>query len=130
MYVSDGLEKSEMLELTRFAISSFVHNHNLGSFFLSKLINFVPHGTKSIVSYADPSAGHYGTIYKAANWKFAGDTKPSYFYVNGEGWKMHKKTLYNQAKAMHMNENEFATKFNYKRVNSPPLKKYKLEIDQ
>lgn len=29
---------------------------------------------KFLVSYADPSAGHSGTIYKAANWRFDGKT--------------------------------------------------------
>ena len=46
------------------------------------------------------------------------------FYINEDGWKLHKKTLYNQARAMHMKETEFAQRFNYKKIYLPPLRKY------
>jgi hypothetical protein len=124
MYTSMGFCKGDVLELTRFVISPFVFNKNLASHFLSKLPKYVPSGTRALISYSDPSAGHLGTIYKAANWKFVGETKPSYFYMNDDGWKMHKKTLYNKARGMHMKEREFALKYGYHKVYTPPIMKF------
>ncbi len=47
---------------------------------------------KMLLSYADPAAGHSGTIYKAANWKFDGMTDeerqtPRCDYVDGNTGK-------------------------------------------
>lgn len=33
-------------------------------------------GVSTLIAYADPAHGHSGTIYKAAGWEFAGETKP------------------------------------------------------
>jgi hypothetical protein len=50
---------------------------NSETWFMARAINFVRsnHPTvKALVSYADPSAGHSGVIYRAANWEQDGRT--------------------------------------------------------
>ena len=50
---------------------------NAESWLISKSVRWVKRCHKDVgllVSYADPSVGHSGTIYKAANWQFDGMT--------------------------------------------------------
>lgn len=50
---------------------------NTETWFLSRCVKIVKRDrpdVKYLVSYADPSVGHIGTIYKAANWKGDGRT--------------------------------------------------------
>lgn len=124
IYKRLGLKKDECLELTRLAVSPFYYNKNLCSKFLSKSltnISKVRPKVKVIVAYSDIMEGHTGGVYKASNWIEDGFTKPSYFYVNNEGWKMHKKTLWNKARGMHVSEREFAKRYEYQKIETPPL---------
>lgn len=50
---------------------------NTETWFIAQTINWIQrnrHDVKILVSYADPSRGHQGVIYKAANWKSDGRT--------------------------------------------------------
>lgn len=50
---------------------------NAESYFIAKCLGYVRKNRKDvsvIVSYADPSAGHSGTIYRASNWRQDGRT--------------------------------------------------------
>jgi len=108
---------SEVLELDRFCIHPAYHKKNFASWFISrcsKLIN--SHTIKCLVSFADSTYGHLGIIYKAANWKEIGKTRPDYYYVNEDGFILHKKTLYNQAVKMGKKEAEYVKEFNYRKL--------------
>jgi len=67
---------------------------NTESFFLSKIIWFIKKNTKfsSVLSYADTSVGHKGTIYAAANFKMIGQTAPSK-HVFWKGKRYHPRSL-------------------------------------
>ena len=60
---------------------------NTESYFLSKIIWFIKKHNKDIdfvLSYADLSVGHKGTIYAASNFKCKGETSPTkHIYWNG-----------------------------------------------
>jgi len=127
VYVS-YCRKDEAMELSRFVIVPFVRNKNLASYFLSRCVKLVPSNIRYLFSFSDPSAGHAGTIYRASNWVFDGYTAPSYFYVNEDGWKLHKKTLYNQARSAHMVESEFVSTYGYRKYKTPPLSKFHLKL--
>ena len=71
---------------------------------------------KKIITYADTTLEHTGTIYKASNFQFDKSCPPDYAYVNKEGYVMKKKTLYNLAGHMHITEAEYAAKFGYEKV--------------
>jgi hypothetical protein len=51
--------------------------HNTESWFIARAVKLVRRTCPKIrylVSYADPSVGHVGTIYKASNWRYDGHT--------------------------------------------------------
>lgn len=110
---------SEVLELDRMCIHPKRHKKNFASWFISKcskmtfdLFNKVT----TLVSFADLTYGHIGSIYKSSNWKQVGIVKPDYYYVNEDGWMMHKKTLYSHAMKMGKKEREYAEEFRYTRI--------------
>lgn len=122
-----SLEYRNVLELTRFVIHPQYQKKNAASKFLSMCIKDIrinKLNIKVLVSFADPMFGHTGTIYKASGWNYDGKTSPSYFYVNGEGYVMHKKTLYNHAVKMALTECEFANKMGYNKKKSPSKHRY------
>jgi hypothetical protein len=48
---------------------------------------------KFLLSYADPSACHVGTIYQATNWTYTGLSEATPFYDLGDGVPIHSRTL-------------------------------------
>jgi len=67
---------------------------NTESFFLSKVIWYTKKNTlfESVLSYADTSVGHKGTIYKAANFQLIGQTSESK-HVFWNGVRYHPRSL-------------------------------------
>ena len=124
---SIGLEANSVLELSRLCVHPNYHKHNLISKFLSMvtelLIKQLPN-IKCLVSFADTSYGHFGGVYKASNWKLSGIVKPDYYYVDKDGWVMHKKTLWNHAKKMCISEFEYAEKYEFIKVWGHEKHKY------
>lgn len=86
-------------ELARLWISDMIPR-NAETWLIGKSVKHVKRkypDVKFLVSYADPSAGHAGTIYKAANWKFDGMTDegrktPRADYVDEKGKKYSRKS--------------------------------------
>jgi GNAT superfamily N-acetyltransferase len=114
-----GLIQSDMRELVRFCIHPDFHKQNFASWFLSKVIDRYKQenpDVKMLVSFADKTHGHFGTVYKAANWLFDGETKPSYHYIDQHNAIIHKKTIYDRAAKEEMSERDYATANNYMRV--------------
>jgi hypothetical protein len=115
---SMNLSPSKVIELDRFCIHPNYQKKNFASWFLSRCSKLLFDEFKSIdviISFADPTFGHTGTIYKASNWKFLKETSVSYFYISPEGYVVHKKTLYEHAQKMKMKEREYAEKFGYEK---------------
>lgn len=98
-------------ELTRFAIRPDYQKKNLASYLLSKAVKLID--ADILLTFADATYGHEGTIYKAAGWIFDGAIEPDYFYVDHFGYVMHKRTLWGHASKMSMTECEFAAKYGY-----------------
>ena len=48
---------------------------------------------KFVVSYADPSQGHIGTIYQASNWLYTGQSQATPLYDIGDGIARHSRSL-------------------------------------
>ena len=117
-------------ELTRFVIHPRFQKKNLASWFLSKASKLGLEKFGKLFTFADPNFNHNGSIYLASNWNYVGDTKSDYWYVNDEGWVMHKKTLWNRAVNMSMKESEFAILFGYNKVWGLPKKKFEIKGDE
>jgi DNA-binding CsgD family transcriptional regulator len=62
---------------------------------------------------------HLGTIYKAANFRMMGSSRPSYNYDG-----IHKKTIYERAKSLGLSEHEYADLFNLNRITESSKTKF------
>lgn len=125
---SIGVQYSELLELTRFCIHPSYRKKNLATWAMSRILRLIaasmPHKL-AIVSYADTTWGHVGTIYKASNWDYHGEVPASYHYVHVDsGKRIHKKTLWDHACKLHKSEPEFANEHGYIRVDGSIKHKY------
>lgn len=100
------------VELSRLCIHPSYHKYNFGSWLLAKVLKTV---TIPVVAFADKTAGHLGTVYKASNFKEHHRVAPDYWYVDADGYVMHKKTLYNRATNCHLTEAAYAKKFHYRK---------------
>jgi len=100
----------EFRELSRCCIHPSYHRKNFASWFISRSLRLV--GGK-VVAYADSTVGHTGAIYKASNFKLHHEVDPDYWYVDGDGFVMHKRTLYGRAVKMGMAESEFVAAYGY-----------------
>lgn len=98
------------VELSRFCIHPSYHKKNFASWFISRAVKRI---NKTVVAYADTTVGHTGGIYRASNFQFSHEVLPDYWYVDHDGYVMHKKTLYNRAVNLKMKESEFAEKYGY-----------------
>lgn len=129
--VASSMERktNEVMELDRFCIHPSFHKKNFASWFLSrcskKLFNDFPL-VLELVSFADPTFGHSGTIYRAANWLFLHDTKPSYHYMNELGIPINKKRVYDLSSKQKMKEADYVLKYNLIKFIEKPKKKYLL----
>lgn len=112
----DNYNKNEVRELSRLCIHPRYQKHNLASWFISRCIKLLPDKYKCVISYCDTTFNHDGATYKACNFKLDKIVKPDFWYVDQNGWAMHKKTLYNQAVNLSITTNEFINRFNYKKV--------------
>jgi hypothetical protein len=81
-----------VLALTRLAIEPSVPK-NGASFLLSQSVKLIEQDAKweCLVTYADTWQEHTGAIYKATNWEYMGETKPSPVFQNSEGKMMGRK---------------------------------------
>jgi len=98
-------------ELSRLCIHPCYQKKNFASWFIARTYEFLD--VKLIISFCDTTAGHNGTVYKASNFKLHHEVKPDYWYVDNDGYVMHKKTLYSKAVKMRMTELEYAEKYNF-----------------
>ena len=51
---------------------------------------------KLVLSYADPAAGHLGTIYQAGGWLYFGQGEPASYVDLGDGVARHARTVYDR----------------------------------
>lgn len=91
-----GLSQTEGCELTRIALSK----HSAP---VSRIVKLAIRFLKSkspelrlIVSFADPSEGHYGGIYQAGNWVYCGKTSKSIEYIGPDGKRWHARMVKKQ----------------------------------
>ncbi len=88
----------ETWELARLWVEDIIPA-NAETFLIARAVRFIRqnHPTvKVLVSYADPSVGHSGTIYKAANWVADGRTDqerktPRFDYINAATGKHYSR---------------------------------------
>jgi len=120
-----GISSNRIRELSRFCINGSYRSENLASFILSrfeKLFSINNSDICCLLTFADQTEGHVGTIYRATNWKIDGMSRESYFYEK-DGMRWHKKTIWQNAKCLGMKECEFSNMFGLNQIKT--LKKYR-----
>lgn len=121
------LKQNQILELSRFVISPNFQKKNLASWFLSRSVKLIKNHMNDvclIFSFADPHFGHSGTIYRAANWKYCGKTRSSYYYKDSNENILHKKTLWDHASKFKMSEADYAIKNGFTKVETQPKERF------
>jgi hypothetical protein len=90
----EGATPDDCLALTRLWLSDELPKNSEGRF-LGVVLRFLKRHTnlKFLVSYADPSQGHLGTIYQATNWIHTGLSQATPLYDIGNGRHYHSRTL-------------------------------------
>lgn len=105
---------TQSIEISRLCVHPLYRKKNLISWFLSRVLKLIKH--RPIVAYADKTFNHTGACYKASGFVLDGVTLADYWYVDEDGWVMHKKTLYNRAVNIKLTESEFASQFGYTKI--------------
>lgn len=122
-----GVKWTELMELDRFCIHPEYQKKNFASWFIARCVlgvfNDVPVINK-LVSYADSTFGHAGTIYKASNWTKDGNTKPSYHYLDRHGIPINKKRVYDMASKMQITEREYVEKHGLRKIREKAKSRY------
>ena len=77
LWLADDLPKNSESRVLAVVLRSLVRNTTL----------------KFVATYADPSAGHVGTIYQATGWLYTGMSEPSVLYDIGDGVLRNSRTL-------------------------------------
>lgn len=93
-------EWQKVLSLTRFVLEPGLPT-NAASFLLAKSIKLIRKDARfvSLVTYADFSQGHTGTIYKASNWIYVGVTSKYPRWKNVDGLQVSPKSTKNRTKS-------------------------------
>ena len=69
---------------------------------------------RAIITFADTTMDHDGTIYKASGFDFVSEVPEDYHYRHIEtGRYMHKRTLWGHAKKMGVSEKEYMEIFGF-----------------
>lgn len=123
--IKQGVKPSEILELSRLVIDPIYQAHNFATWFIARAIRLVPADIKVLVSFADPTFGHNGGIYRAANWTYDGIAPASYWYYHRRKNRIwHKKSIWCQAKKHNMSENEYAKSHQLLKVHGQPKSRF------
>ena len=90
----DGASPDDCLTLTRLWLSDELPQ-NCESRFLGIALRALKRSTtiKFLLTYADPSQGHLGTIYQATNWLYTGLSEAMPLYDIGDGKARHSRSL-------------------------------------
>lgn len=94
--LATGAAPDDCLALTRLWLSDELPP-NSESRFIGIVLRYLRKNTdlKFLVSYADPTQGHVGTIYQATGWTYTGLSQATPLYDIGDGRVHHSRSLSN-----------------------------------
>ena len=88
-----GLRQTEVVELTRVALREHIMPVSRILRVAIKLLHERCNGLRLVVSFADPSHGHYGGIYQGAGWFFMGQTPDTIEFLAPDGKQWHGRMV-------------------------------------
>jgi len=108
------------LELVRLVMRGV--DKNTGSFFISRTLHWLKQHTATfgIITYADPTEGHTGTVYRAANFQQVGTSRSSYHYLDSAGKRIHKKRIWREARSEGISELQHAQDLELTKIKELP----------
>ena len=110
---------NKILELTRLCISPDFQSYNFATWFLARSRRLIK-DIDILVAFSDPNFGHSGTIYKADNWMYNGQTSASYWYTTNKSKIVHKKAVWNRAIKNDISEEQQAINDNLRKISARP----------
>lgn len=90
---SFGLSCTQVAELTRVALASHIWPVTRIVRVAIQFLRQHCRGVRLVVSYADPSQGHSGSIYQAGNWLYVGQSQASTEYLAPDGKQWHGRMV-------------------------------------
>jgi len=120
----DGFNQNEIRELSRLCIHPKYQKKNFASWLIAQSLKLLDNKYKCIISYSDETFNHTGIIYKASNFINDSIVPVDYWYVDSNGWKMHKRTLYGKAIQNSVTERQFAETNGYTKVYGKEKKRW------
>lgn len=126
-----GVNHDKLIEIARLVIHPAYQVKNLGSWTVSRLTRWAHGKYEAVVAFADTGL-HAGTIYKAAGYKDCGVSRTKdYEYKDADGFRLHKKTVWDASKKNAMTEADYAIANKLSKVDVAPKRKfsYLLNLD-
>ena len=96
------------------------------TYFMSKAVTILRQkypAVKCLVTYADQTEGHTGTVYRANSWKHVGQTGAKYHYTL-DGTRYNKRIIWDHAVRLGIKEKEYADTRGYVKVPELPKLKF------
>jgi hypothetical protein len=96
-----------------------------------KLLRKHSPGLRAVVTFADPGAGHIGTVYQAAGWMYLGRTTPRNRYIGPDGREYHDRAVSRSGWKVHQGKRCRCPKIDDCRaVRVPGKHRYVLPLDE
>jgi len=97
------------------------------TYFMSRAIKILRQKfpqVKCLVTYADQTEGHDGTVYMAGSWEPVGLTAKKYHYIDMNGVRQNKRLCWDKSRLFGMSEQEMAIHLGLKKVMEEPKVKF------
>lgn len=96
----NAVEPDRVLALSRMAVFPDAPK-NACTFLLARSVALIRADGRfnTLVTYADESQGHTGGVYRAANWRYAGCSRPYYRWLTADGRQVSAKATRNRTVA-------------------------------
>lgn len=96
--------------------------------FLARCHRILKNYYRYIVAYSDPEQGHNGGIYKAANFNYLGQTKPSYHVVDHKGRTIHRRSYSHYAKSKGLTLKQARKELGFTTIRKEPKDRWFLAL--
>ena len=124
-YQAKFLEVDSVVELKRLARSDPKRDYPMTKF-ISKTVKMLKQEVKfqCLVSFSDPDAGHEGTLYKAAGFKFAGLTNAEWHLIDKDGNKRHRRYAFRYARRKNISVADARDELGVARIKTSPKRRW------
>ena len=120
--------KKNLLELKRLCRTEPIMEELPLTAFLSRCHKLLKRDYSFIVSFSDPSHGHSGGIYRAANFTHLGVTNPEYHTVDKNGNIRHRRYYFRYARRKEITMEQAREELGLQRIKTMPKDRWFLAL--